>query len=159
MQLWRARQGRCQGAPPLPALIRQCVSEQWPWSVATRPAGIWRGKIATAQLVDAGGKAIRPVTTAQCGVTPIENHPPRGGIHVRHHLSSTNASHDGMVHGRLRADQAWIAWGCETTGANQKQAASRRRNMLKTVPNASSAVRSGCARQGLMICCRYTENE
>jgi hypothetical protein len=42
---------------------------------------------------------------------------------------------------------------------SKKPVASRRQKVLKTVPIAFHATRSSCARQGLMICCRFKENE
>jgi hypothetical protein len=53
-----------------------------------------------------------------------------------------------------------IAWNGRTTRhKSKKPVASRRQKVLKTVPIAFHAARSSCARQGLMICCRFKENE
>jgi hypothetical protein len=48
---------------------------------------------------------------------------------------------------------------CATCINSKKTVASRGQKVLKTVPIALNASRSGCTRQGLMICCRFKENE
>ncbi|WP_292242397.1 hypothetical protein [Mesorhizobium sp.] len=77
---------------------------------------------------------------------------------LQHHVSSMNALHaetaptgDSSRTDRLERQ--------DDPDKSKKTVASRRQKVLKTVPIALNAARSSCARQGLMICCRFKENE
>ncbi|SDL27709.1 hypothetical protein SAMN05428953_13141 [Mesorhizobium muleiense] len=59
------------------------------------------------------------------------------------------------AHPRVRPEASL----CATCIKFKKTVASRGQKVLKTVSMALNVSRSGCTRQGLMICCRFKENE